>query len=329
MRKLILSMHMAIGDTVVFTGLIRDIKRIHGDAIQVDTRTNFADLWQFNPYVTFLDPQREDVEQYDLRDYCPGITAAGRGDPLHFMSWYHRDFVDQTGLDAWPTESKPDLHISPAMRDTPPITGRYWVVFGGGKTDMTTKHWEYVRYQELINRLRPYGLQFVQTGAVHNSNRTQHIHPPLEGVLNLVGWGGIPELLWQIYHAEGVICPITSGMHIAAAFDKPCVVIAGGREEATWESYTNLHGSFGDKAVPVKVPHRYLHTIGLLPCCPTKGCWKKRVVKLEPHDESLCWRPVTKPNRQTVPECMDMITVEAVMGAVLSYYEDGTLPPLR
>ncbi len=321
-------MKMAPGDTAVFTGLIRDIKRIHGDDVIVDVRTHFPEMWQFNPYTTFLDEDRDKPEVFDLRDYCPGITAAGRGEKLHFMRWFHRDFSAKTGLETWPTESKPDLHLSPQMVATPPILGRYWVLFAGGKTDMTTKHWEYARYQELVNRLRPYGLQFVQTGAVHTSNRTRHIHPPLDGVLNLVGWGGIAELMWQIYHAEGVICPITCGMHIAAAFDKPCVVTAGGREEPWWEEYSDRWGAFGDKASPVKVPHRFLHTIGMLPCSAAKGCWKKKTVKID-HDTSLCWRPITKPNGQTVPECQDMLSVDAVMGAVLSYYEDGTLPPIE
>lgn len=324
-RKIILKLLRAVGDTVVFTAVVRDLKRLYGEQVLVDVRTNFPETWYGNPHLTFISEEQEHPEIYDFTHHAAGITLAGRGEKLHFTTWFHRDLTAKSGLQVWPTESKPDLYLTDGEKAQPPVEGRYWVLFAGGKTDATVKHWEYARYQELVDRLRLYGLKFVQTGAVHN-DRVQHIHPPLQGVLNLVGWGGIRELFWQIYHAEGVICPITSGMHIAGAFDKPCVVIAGGREEPWWEEYSNGWEAFGDKAAPVKVPHRYLHTLGMLPCCAAKGCWKKKVVPID-DDQTLCWRPMIKTGHQPLPECMSMISTDAVVGAVLSYYQDGTLPP--
>src|SRR5690606_8645439 len=203
-----------------------------------------------------------------------GISMAGRGNKLHFTTYFHIDFYKKTGIKVEPLKSKPDLHLSDYEKNTRPISGRYWIVFGGGKSDMTTKHWDYSWYQQVVDGLRPYGLRFVQSGAT----KPGHTHPPMKNVLNLVGWGWVRQMMWQIYHAEGVICPITCAMHMAAAFDKPCVVIAGGREEPWWEAYVNDYKAFGDKADPVKVPHKYLHTLGQLECCLTKGCWKKKIV---------------------------------------------------
>jgi hypothetical protein len=118
-------------------------------------------------------------------------------------------------------------------------------------------------------------------------------------------------------------------MHVAAAFDKPCVVIAGGREEPWWEAYVDDYAAFGPKAAPVTVPHRYLHTLGLLECCKLKGCWKRKVIKTADTDpKHLCKLISPTMSGQVIPECMNMITVDHVVEAVMSYYEDGTLPAI-
>ena len=139
-----------------------------------------------------------------------------------------------------------------------------------------------------------------------------------------------------IRDAEGVICPVTAAMHIAAAFDKPCVVIAGGREAPWWEAYVREYSAFGAGGPYPEIPHRFLHTFGALDCSRGPACWKKRTVPIEPDDtrdprkaRKLCVAPVRPLGSQPVPKCLDMIGVDHVVEAVLSYYADGTLPPLR
>jgi hypothetical protein len=168
----------------------------------------------------------------------------------------------------------------------------------------------------------------VQEGAI----KELHTHPPLTGVLNAVGQTGVRDLIVNIYHAEGVICGCTFQMHVCGALQKPCVVILGGREEPWYEWYSDHYNAFGDQAQPTRVPHRMLHTLGLLPCCQNSGCWLRRVEKIkdgrEDYNKSLCKRPIQLPGRRAVPECMDMIQTSHVVEAVMSYYEDGTMPPL-
>lgn len=322
MRQIILEHRLAPGDETVATAVVRDIKRTYGDAVTLDFRCNFTDLFRHNPYLTPLVEGAPGVERVKLC-YKSGIISAGKGNRHHFLTWFHRDFAQKTGLDVPVTESKPDLHLTLADQQTAPVTGRYWLVFGGGKTDFTTKHWDFARYQQVVDRLRMYGLRFAQSGAT----RQEDVHPRMQRVLDLVGWGKIRELMWQIYHCEGIICPITCAMHMAAAFDKPCVVIAGGREENFWEAYTN-DGQFGPRASPLRVPHRFLHTIGMLDCCLHKGCWKNKVVKIN-KDNSLCRKLASRPaGAQPLPECMQRITVDHVVEAVMSYYQEGYLAPV-
>ena len=105
-----------------------------------------------------------------------------------------------------------------------------------------------------------------------------HHHPPLRNVLDLRGQTDLRQLVRLVYHAQGVLCPVTLLMHLAAAVEtppgmpknRPCVVIAGGREPAQWEAYPH---------------HQYIHTNGALMCCDHGGCWKSRVVPLGDGDE--------------------------------------------
>jgi len=160
----------------------------------------------------------------------------------HILAWYHYDFSRKTGIHVPVTDPRPDLHMS-AEEIKPRIQGRYWVVLTGGKLDLTNKHWHAHRVQQTVNRLKSYGLNFVQCGATHSL----HIHPPLDGVLNLIGKTDNVRDFWNIIlHSEGVICPVTGAMHIAAAFNKPCVVFGGGREEPWFEAYVDNFKNVSD-----------------------------------------------------------------------------------
>jgi hypothetical protein len=112
-------------------------------------------------------------------------------------------------------------------------------------------------------------------------------------------------------------------MHLAAAVEtaegrprnRPCVVVAGGREPAQWEAYPF---------------HQYLHTNGALPCCDFGGCWKSRILPLNDGDEkdnSLCSFPVKLETCRTIPKCLDMITADAVIQAIGRYLEFDKFVP--
>lgn len=314
------SRKLAPGDYVVTTALLRDIQLLHPGRYSVGFETSLPTVYAYNPHASSFDLTDTSVELLEI-GYMPGINACRQGEVVHFTSWLHREFQQLTGIAVHPVLPRPDLYLSDYHKNTRPLSGRYWVVFGGGKTDFTVKHWDYSRYREVVQQLKKQGITCVQSGAVGES----HVHPAIPEAVDLVGWGYLREMFWQIYHADGVICPVTCAMHVAAAFEKPCVVVAGGRENWTWEAYTN-DGQFGERAEPVNVPHRFLHTIGQLPCCKTVGCWRNKLVATK-EDQSVCQMPAVRPvGAQPLPECMRLITVDQVVDAVLSYYRDGTLP---
>ena len=139
------------------------------------------------------------------------------------------------------------------------------------------------RYQQVVDHFAG-RIQFAQCG------EADHFHPRLRGVIDLVGKTDIRQFVRLMYHASGVICPVTFAMHLAAAVEvKPgrpknraCVVVAGGREPSQWEKYGH---------------HRYLETNGALRCCDNGGCWKSRCQPIgdgddKDHPDNLCVAPV-------------------------------------
>jgi len=181
----------------------------------------------------------------------------------------------------------------------------YWLVVAGGKFDFTIKWWHFRRWQAVVNQLREKVL-FVQVGD------QAHYHPALKGVLDLRGQTSLRDLVRLVYHAEGVLCPVTMLMHLAAAVEpkpggppqRPCVVVAGGREPPSWEAYPG---------------HSFLHTIGQLPCCAKGGCWRARSVPLGDGDTKDDPKYLCLDTVNNLPHCMHLITPEQVVQEVNSF----------
>lgn len=311
----------------MLTALVRDIKLTYGERYAVNVGTNFPAIWRHNPYLNkTVTPESKGVEIIKM---TYGIQEQ-KTQRRHFLTDFYRFFQQQTRIEVPLLYPRPDYHFSDEERDRPLVAGRYWIIVPGGKLDITNKFWSQTRYQQVVDRLRPYGLRFVQEGAT----KKLCVHPPLDNVLNLVGMTSIRDLMVNILHAEGVICGVTFQMHAAAAMERPCVVLGGAREEPWWEEYSNDYDAFGPRAEKVRVPHKYLHTLGL-DCQEANGhgrhgCWKQRVVPLPDnakHNKSLCRRPTPVEHGQVIPKCLEMIATDHVVEAVMSYYEDGYLPP--
>lgn len=311
------------------TAAIRDLKLLLGSGVEIAVHTSAPDIWLYNPHIVDVG---KGIGFQSLRlDYGKDYNGQ-RKDPTHnyhFLTAFHKDIKRKLGFDVPVLYPKPDIHLG-GDEHVRPIDRRYWVVLSGGKSDVTIKPWVTTRLQQAVDYLRQQGLNFVQVGALEKpveTKKTRHFHPPLSGALNLLHKTNLRDLIRLIHHSDGVICGVTMAMHLAAALEKPCVVFAGGRESWWWEAYTNEGEQFGPQASgKLKVPHRYLHTIGLLPCCQQAGCLRNQVKALKPKDYA-CERPVAV-DGQLVAECMRMIQVEHVVEAVMSYYKDGTLPPI-
>jgi ADP-heptose:LPS heptosyltransferase len=345
-RHLRLLNKLSPGDVVMLTAAVRDLHRSHPEKFQTWVQTSAGSLWEHNPFIKSLPATDTKIE--DIHCAYPLIHRSNRS-PFHFIHGFMQDLGDKLGVKIDPTEFKGDIHLSEDeqrwMSQVQEITRSplpFWIIGAGGKFDFTAKWWPSERYQQVVDHFAG-RIMFVQVGEKH------HHHPPLHGVLNMMGKTNMRQMIRLMHHAQGMLCPVTLHMHLAAAVpvrkgmpkNRPCVVVAGGREPSQWEAYPH---------------HQYLHTNGALPCCDQGGCWKSRVVPLgdkDPKDEpaKLCTNVVhlrdpalsyrrksdsalpphalpEAPGRVAtdfLPRCLDLVSVADVIRAVELYFLGGVV----
>ncbi len=346
MKKLILRCRQSPGDVVMLTAAVRDLHRLWPGRFSTDVRGSCPEFWFHNPNITRIEDN--DVDAIFIDCEYPLIHKSNR-EPKHFLWGYCEFLGEKLGLRLEPTAFSGDIHLSDRectwMPQVMEITGMdlpYWIIAAGGKYDYTIKWWSTERWQQVVDHFAGKVL-FVQIGA------DEHHHPPLRNVIDLRGRTTLRELVRLVYHAQGVLCPVTCLMHLAAAVpvrpgrpkNRACVVVAGGREPSHWEAYPH---------------HQYIHRNGALWCCDNGGCWKSRTVPLGDGNEQdnphrLCVQPVQRAsgerlgpleypavirgasaerdNEEVLPRCMEMITSEEVGRRIESYFEGGACSALQ
>jgi len=318
-RKLILINRLSPGDVLVMTNAIRDLSLSHPE-YKIEARTPSGAIFENNPRVV---KHNYDENKYNelvkkfskvsASDMKPESHIAWLGDILvidmhyplinqsgargsHFSEG-HRDFLERVlNVKIPQTDLRPELFLNSTESNwvTPliqkkGIKDKYWVINAGSKNDFPLKQYPY--FQEVVNLLKD-RIKIVQTGI------KGHNHKPLDGVIDMVGeTNNQRELMRLIYHSQGVITCVSYPMHIAAAFKKPCVVVAGAREGTRWELYPN---------------HQFIYVNGCLPCATYDGCWRS---KLEQCNQK----------QGDIPRCMSLIKPEDVVRSVDRYYEGGLL----
>lgn len=335
MEKLLLKHNRSLGDIVMMTSALRDLHVSHPNKFLTDVKTSCREVWENNPYVTPFDEKASDVRIINC-EYGDLIQHSNTR-PYHFIHAFRKNLEDQLKLKIDQTKKHGDIYMSDHELENPPLfekdIKKYWVISVGGKLDFTAKWWNPNHAQKVIDHFKN-KITFIQVG------RHQDFHPNLIGdnVINLIGQTSLRDLIRIIYFSEGVLCGVTSHMHLAASLPKkdgsirPCVVIAGGREPDSWESYSG---------------HKFLSMVGRLPCCSFGGCWKTKATITDGTDSSVCLNTIDmnqqirlminkkspkggqtvtrKTLKLEIPKCMDMITPNKVIEAIEEYYEGGVL----
>ncbi len=309
MKRVLLTAPGFLGDEVVFTGVVREIKRETGWSLRVTT--NNPELWSANTSIDGMGSSGSG-DLVIAHHHCPPFRGTDNT-PVHFLEQYLRNMRSALQLAGHSRVSKfaGDVPLTAEELAAPPpfgVSGRYWLVGAGCKTGVPTKGWPSRNYQDVVDALRG-RLTFVQVGS------RRDWHPPLRGVVDIVGKTSLRDLIRLVHHAEGVLCPITSLMHLAAAVPvsasagfktRPCVVIAGGREAPHFINY------------PM---HRVLNTVGMLECCDLGGCGKSTFGK------GQCLYPQVIRGDGAVPRCMALITSADAVSAIEFFYRGETKLP--
>lgn len=312
------------GDILMLTAAIRDLHYSYPGEFLTNVITNHDHIWENNPYLYPLDKGSGDVLVIDI--HYPLINQSNECQ-YHFIHGFRKEIEKRLNIQIEPTYFRADLHLSDLEKswisqvEEIGIKDNFWIMVAGGKHDTTCKWWNPDGYQEIVDHFQD-RITFVQCGAESDW------HPKLKNVINLIGKTDLRQFIRLIYHSVGVVCPITFAMHAAAAIpmkktppiNRPCVVIAGGREPTQWEAYPH---------------HKFLSTVGTMPCCDNGGCWHSRCQKIGDGDkkdkENLCEFPVEiypkklKKKKMLIPQCMNNITVDDVIRSIESYYVGGVL----
>jgi ADP-heptose:LPS heptosyltransferase len=304
--KTLLQCDWSLGDSVVISSAVRDMQARGGYEIYVRSKhpAVFENLIPAERNLLLDAPMPDGIELHYRLDieFSPN---------LHFIQHVNQTLSRFLGHPLPLEALKPHLILSEAEIAAPLpgglSPGTYWVMLAGGKKDCTAKIWPAASWQRVVNALRDRVL-FAQTG---DNDPSRDIQTPLQGAVNLLGKTSIRDYFRLIYHAAGVVSGVTSAVHIAAAFDKPCVVVAGGRE-APWIAHYPKH--------------QYLTTYATMPCTllrnANKGCWALRAHKLgedsppewKSHDGSLCDHP-----EGDYASCMTAIKPAEVVRAIERY----------
>lgn len=309
---LLLKTGQAPGDALVMTAAIYSLHRAYPGKYITAVESYWPDVFLHNPDVSVhLMPSSNTPLSgvHEVQMHYPAIHESNeRG--IHFMQGFCEFLGSALGVSVPLLTNRPYLYFAspkPSVHD-------YWIVCSGGKLDFTNKLWGYHNYQAVVSMLHG-RVKFVQVGgsrppvpwAATTLGSQEDDHPKLQGVEDMVGKTSLRDLFDLVRQAKGVLCGVSLLMHVAAALEKPCIVIAGGREPVAWNAYSKQH---------------YLHTVGMLPCRDNTGkiggaCWRARVTPLEdgtPLDQNTCEYPVGN-----LPKCMTMITPEEVASLILRY----------
>jgi ADP-heptose:LPS heptosyltransferase len=312
-RKVVLRCNLSPGDIVMLTAAVRDLHRSHPDCFITDVRTRCPQLWENNPFITAIEDGDAEAEiidcEYPLINQCNQL-------PYHCLHGFRKFLAEKLKVSIPPTAFRGDVHLAPIekrwMSQVHELTGQaipFWIVVAGGKFDISIKWWDPKRFQRVVDHFHG-KIQFVQVG------QKGHHHPALENVIDLRGKTDLRQLIRLTHHSQGVLCPVTFMMHLAAAVEtrpgtaerRPCVVIAGGREPTHWEAYPH---------------HQFVHTIGALKCCATGGCWKAHTHP--PSHSTGTKNSVCVDVTGDLPRCMDMITAEEIIHRIERYQQGGAI----
>lgn len=307
-RKILLENNKCAGDVLVSTAALESVATLYPGRfwIGVDAHDN-QPILESNPHVV---PLRKDDPEVETVSWDYPMIHESQARPVHFMDAYTASLATVLGVSLYTTVNRPYVYLSDdekawtnQVQEITKQPTKFWLINSGFKNCFTTKAWLPENYQSVVDAFIG-RITFVQIG------RKEHNHLPLRGVINLLDKTDLRQLIRLAYHAQGCLGPSTFLQHLAAAHEKPYVLVDSAREPAAWMSYPKQTSL---------VQH------AKLTCCSGGSCWKSRTVAInDGKDGNLCEQPWFG-GSVPIPRCSAMIQPGDVVKAIASYYDGGSL----
>lgn len=320
-KRIIFHNRQALGDILMMTCAVRDFKKAYPE-IQVKVESTAMHIWDYNPNICrekwfgVLDAKentkeiiaQSTKENKPIRLYIgpsKGTNASNRLDK-HFANAYRMSIEDILNIKIAQGPIRPDIYMTEEEYNRKLIIKPpYWLITAGEKGDWTCKTFPFQKWQEVIEKLPE--ITFVQLGS------SGHRHPELKGenVINYIGKTqdrnmGIRDLFNLFLNCEGSLGLVSFQMHLAAAFNKPCIVIAGAREPVWFTRYPGQQYMASDGCLPCTVKNNDEPTACWF--CKLERCLQKRLYF-----------------NQEVPKCLDIFSSDDIVNKIKRYYDGGRL----
>ncbi len=281
--------HNFISNNIVLSNCaVRDFKLAFPNT-DIGVTTTALHVWDNNPYIN-----------WDLTY----LTNKSNMWNYHMCNAFRMSLEQKMNFTIPQTHTRPDIWMTEEEYNRPPlIEGPYTIIIVGGEPGWGVKMYPADKWQEVIDTLKG-EIQFVQLGV------KSHPWAHLDNVIDYIGKTedkntGIRDLFNIFLHAQGSVGLVSMHMHLSAAFNNPCVVVAGAREPASFTHY------FG---------HQYLQTNGCLPCAEKTACWKCKFEGCMEVQKRSGMEP-----QDVIPPCIDIIKPQEIVTAICKYYDGGRL----
>lgn len=267
------------GDAVLASAAIRDLHIAYPGRFRVWIDGVHQELFKFDPRVEKQAPR--------FRLGAHRLYAKHFSDRERFLPMWHGWLADALGVEPFPVTTHHGhivLHNG-ELSSIPWIRQPYIVVDASSRSGrFETKAIDAADIERAV-RAWP-SFTFVMIGAAGRGT-------PIHGTVDLTGQTPTRELIQLVYHAWGVISPVSFLMHLAAAMplspgqrSRHIITLAGGGETPWFYHYGK------------ELNHRVVHTVGTgdLDCCETTGCWIRKIGE--------CWHPENNIPSNPIPRCM-------------------------
>lgn len=291
-KRVIFDFKMAPGDSLIFTTVLRDLYLNCPSEYEVEVNNYYPEIFENNPYITNIN----DNTVYCYRKIKHVDILSNRRNGDHYSKIFNTIVSETLGIDIQQNSIFPELYLSGKEKseeilDRLEIKKPFWIINSSFKIDIPLKSWIPYRWVELIEELQIRNINLIQTGS---NTEIFEESPNIKSVIGKTE--NIRDFISLCYHSSGIITHTSFPVHVAAALNKPCVVLNFGRENPWYSCYPN---------------QQVLHTVGSIDCCSYDGCFKKQ--------RNECLNPVGKLN---YPLCVNMISVNDVLRSVMKYEQN-------
>ena len=218
-----LKTELPFGDCVVMTAAIHSLHIQFPNQYKTGVDTNHNDLFLNNPHISAdaLDKFKTIEMNYDSIHRSNSVSC-------NFINGYVDDLAQQLNIPLKLQTDKPHLYLTQDEKDKYKDMAPYWIVVVGGKYDLTCKHLCKTYMQQVVDQFIG-DIKFVQSVRKEDMNYVLENTTVVRDITKR-------EMFSLVYNSQGCIGPVTSWQHVAAAFDKPYICVAGGREPVQWLS---------------------------------------------------------------------------------------------